>query len=412
MSNEPASISRRQAVTLLGAASADLLLRRLPSQQQQPAEQRIGRDALVVADRQAELRITAVTAHTLRISLLPVSANGEAEPLPESIVLAPAEWPAPLAAFRSASAAQTLRWANRTIEISPLRVKVMISQSAAVQQIEIDPASGALRFMTGSGPLFGLGEGGSQFDRRGAAYPMKHGEGVRDMRVDGARMPVPWLISPEGWGLFFHLPRGTIDLTKQDGILEARPGEAPLPLDVFLVAADDPPQLLREYARLTGFPHMPPLWALGYQQSHRTLASRDEVLGEAETFRTKKLPCDVMIYLGTGFCPSGWNLGHGSYDFNPHVFPDPAAMISQMRREHFRMVLHEDKPPRSLHGRASDQGAAASDPEDAANYWQKHVQVFDLRVDGWWADEGDWLDDLSCLTRNRMYWEGAQLARP
>ena len=70
---------------------------------------------------------------------------------------------------------------------------------------------------------------------------------------------------------------------------------------------------MAEYARLTGHAEMPPLWSFGYQQSHRTLASREEVLSEAKTFREKKLPCDALIYLGTGFCPSGWNTENGSF---------------------------------------------------------------------------------------------------
>ena len=56
---------------------------------------------------------------------------------------------------------------------------------------------------------------------------------------------------------------------------------------------------------------MPPLWSFGYQQSHRTLASREEVLSEAKTFREKKLPCDALIYLGTGFLPVG--MEHGKW---------------------------------------------------------------------------------------------------
>ena len=39
---------------------------------------------------------------------------------------------------------------------------------------------------------------------------------------------------------------------------------------------------MAEYARLTGHAEMPPLWSFGYQQSHRTLASREEVLSEAK----------------------------------------------------------------------------------------------------------------------------------
>ena len=144
----------------------------------------------------------------------------------------------------------------------------------------------------------------------------------------------------------------------KDGRFAPWTSQAALALDVFLIVAEHPPDILAEYARLTGFPHLPPIWALGYQQSHRTLASREEVLSEAKTFRQKKLPCDALIYLGTGFCPSGWNTGHGSFVFNNRAFPDPAAMIRELHQEDLKIVLHVVNPPEGLHGQVSDAGAA------------------------------------------------------
>jgi alpha-glucosidase/alpha-D-xyloside xylohydrolase len=157
---------------------------------------------------------------------------------------------------------------------------------------------------------------------------------------------------------------------------------------------------------------MPPLWSFGYQQSHRTLESRESVLAEARRFREEKLPCDAMIFLGTGFCPSGWNTGHGSFTFNPRVFPDPAVMIRQLHDEHFKVVVHVTSPPEDLHGEVGDTGAALEDPSSAAVYWPKHREVQRAGVDGWWPDEGDELNAPARLTRNRMYWEGSQLFQP
>ena len=135
-------------------------------------------------------------------------------------------------------------------------------------------------------------------------------------------MPVPWLISASGWALFFHAPLGAIDLTGNEGRFTPHATEPPAPIDLFVVWGE-PAQILTEYARLTGFPSLPPLWALGYVQSHRTLRDFSEVLEVAKTFREKKLPCDALIYLGTGWCPSGWNTGHDSFTFNSNVFSDP-----------------------------------------------------------------------------------------
>ena len=147
---------------------------------------------------------------------------------------------------------------------------------------------------------------------------------------------------------------------------------------------------------------MPPLWALGYQQSHRTLASREEVLSIARTFREKKLPCDALIYLGTGFCPSGWNTGHGSFTFNPSVFPDPKAMLDELHAMHFHVVPHVVIRSKSLSGNVarSHPSRGAHDEEDAASYWNAHREVFSLGVDGWWPDEGDPLDAASRLAQD------------
>jgi alpha-glucosidase/alpha-D-xyloside xylohydrolase len=172
---------------------------------------------------------------------------------------------------------------------------------------------------------------------------------------------------------------------------------------------------MAEYARLTGHPELPPLWSLGYQQSHRTLASREEVLAEAKTFREKKLPCDALIYLGTGFCPSGWNTDNGSFAWNQKVFSDPKEMISQFHEDHFKVVLHSVIMTDELHGTVRDGmtcPAESSKSEDAKCNWNAHREDFAMGVDGWWPDEGDPLDIPSRLVRNRMYWEGPQIDRP
>ena len=136
---------------------------------------------------------------------------------------------------------------------------------------------------------------------------MLSGQGAHLLATHGARLPIPWLIGTSGWAMYFHQPFGTFDFTGPLSKFQPASPAAALPLDIFFVASTDPATIMAEYARLTGHPELPPLWSFGYQQSHRTLASEDEVISEAKTFREKRLPCDAMIYLGTGFCPSGWN---------------------------------------------------------------------------------------------------------
>src|SRR6202050_4293413 len=179
------------------------------------------------------------------------------------------------------------------------------------------------------------------------------------------------------------------------------------------LAAATPRPHRAKFAELTGHAALPPLWSLGYQQSHRTIASREEVLQEAKTFREKQLPCDALIYLGTGFCPSGWNTENGSFVWNRHVFPDPKVMIDELHAGHFKVVLHAVILADRLHGTVKHSCELARfDEQSASCYWDMHRAAFADGVDGWWPDEGDPMDVPSWLTRIRMYWDGAQVDRP
>ena len=367
---------------------------------------------LTVAGQRAELAISIISAQTLRLSVLPVEEKGSAKPVDETLDLVERNWPKPASTMASDQGPQTLKWGNLSVSVAadPLTVKVEDKSGRIIQQLQIAKDDGSVRFSAGGGPIYGLGEGGQQFNRQGADYPMRNGQRSPELAHIGARMPIPWILGTDGWGLYFHQPFGTFSLKEKEG--RFTPSQTALPLDFFLVASQSPAEILGEYARLTGSPHLPPLWALGYQQSHRTLASREEILSEAKTFREKKLPCDLFIYLGTGFCPSGWNKGHGSFVFNESVFPDPVKMIQELHEEHLHVALHVVLQPRHLHGTVRDTGAAAQDPEDVAHYWPGHLEVLRMGVDGWWPDEGDWLPPIDRLVRNRMYWDGPQMEHP
>ncbi|HKA02654.1 MAG TPA: TIM-barrel domain-containing protein [Candidatus Solibacter sp.] len=333
-------------------------------------------------------------------------------------------WGTPIAV----AAPQTVKAGGVTIKVTanPLAFEIVDTKGAAIQQLKYDAESGTLSFPTGSAPLLGLGEGGPQFDRRGNQVTGRSGQGGYQLRNFGGRVPINWLIGTNGWAMFVHSPYGSWDFTGAESKFLPQSRETAFPLDVLVVASKDPTVLMGEYARLTGHPEMPALWTLGYQQSHRTLASREEILQEAKTFREKKLPCDTMIYLGTGFCPSGWNTDNTKFDFNEKVMPDPKVMFDQLHQDHFKVVLHvayptgRELPPgeiiREMTGSMQDPCDAKArgvKPEQRTScYWDMHRPVLNMGVDGWWPDEGDALNAPSRLVRNRMYWDALLMDRP
>jgi alpha-glucosidase/alpha-D-xyloside xylohydrolase len=397
-------IDRRQVLKAIGAAAAAGLL---------PAELAFADRGPRVAGQDTEIQITTISARMFRLGIRPL-----VEVQPAAIAhdgsLVRASWGTRQEELRGEFAARTVTCGDLRVRIEPrpLRFAVESAQGDPIQRLAVDEATGAVTFATGEAPLLGLGEGGKQFDRRGSFFPMRNGEGVPDLATAGARLPIPWIIGTGGWALFFHQPFGSFDFTGPESRFLPVSG-APLPLDLFFVGSKEPATIMAEYARLTGYPEMPPLWSLGYQQSHRTITSPEEVLDEAAKFRRLKLPCDALIYLGTGFCPSGWNTANGSFDWNARVFPDPRKMIQQFHEEHFKVVLHVVILARKLTGTVYEKcDLARFNDERASCYWDEHRRDFAMGVDGWWADEGDALDIASRLDRNRMYWDGPQMDRP
>ena len=400
---------RRQILKGAAATCAALLL---------PARTEATEQALRIAGQSVEIQIAPVSQHTARLTILPLTnslEHGRAITVGGDGSLVQTSWGAAILKLRTSSAVRTVKTGNLIVKLSsdPVAFSIETLRGAVVQRLTVDRDTGAVSFITGDSPLLGLGEGGPQFDRRGSIDRMRSGQGGFQLRTHGGRVPIPWLIGTAGWAMFIHQPFGTFDFSGTESKFQPAGPEAALPLDIFFVAANEPVTIMAEYARLTGYAEMPPLWSFGYQQSHRTLASREEIMAEAKTFRHKKLPCDALIYLGTGFCPSGWNTENGSFSWNSRVFPDPKGILDELHKENFRTVLHVVIKTNKLTGTVHDPcEPGCADQEKACCHWDAHRKDFAMGVDGWWPDEGDPLDTTSRLVRNRMYWEGPQLERP
>jgi alpha-glucosidase/alpha-D-xyloside xylohydrolase len=410
------SLSRRDAIKTLGAAGAAAAFG--------PHVLRGARDGVTIAGQMVEIEVASVSAATARITVSPVrngktiavAATGELVEQSPGRVAAHGTQTKPL---------EHVRVGDLVVRFheGPPTIVVETHVGSLVQRLTFDAAAPGMSFILPAGPLLGLGEGGPQFDRKGSADKMIIGQGGYHLATHGTRAPVQWLVGTDGWGMFIHQPYGAFDLTGSEGRFIPHDASG-LPLQLFVVWSLDPKVIMREYARLTGFAELPALWTLGYQQSHRTLAGADEVMGIARTMREKKLPCDTLIYLGTDFCPSGWNTHNGEFTWHPTNFPDPAAMVKQLHDEHFKVVLHIVVEGHHLTGGVKDPCTAAPLPSgrtpdgkwppdrQVSCYWPFHKPLMDLGVDGWWPDQGDGFDAPSEFNRHRMYYEGTQLYHP
>lgn len=410
-------ITRRDALRNVAAAGAGAFLGpAIASAQGKPLE---------IAGRPVEVTLTSVTQQTVRITIQPIE-NGQPNAVPKDGALVKEDFGQPAAKLRAVAGTRSVKCGGLTVKLSgdPLTIRVESQDGRLIQELKPDGATGKLAFRTGEGPVLGLGQGGPQFDKRGSLDRMGSGQGGFRLATNGAKVPVQLAVGTSGWAMFVHQPPGAFDFTGKEGVFAAPTVENALPLDVFVIGAKEPAAVMGEYSKITGLPEMVPLWSFGYQQSHRTLDSPEQIIQEAKTFRDKKLPCDVMIYLGTDFCPNGWNTHNGEFTWNEKAFPKPKEMVQQLHDLNFKVVLHTVVEGRRFSGTVKDPCTAEPIPSgrladgtwppdrQVSCYWPVHKPLLDIGIDGWWPDQGDGFDGPSRLLRNRMYFEGQQMYRP
>jgi alpha-glucosidase/alpha-D-xyloside xylohydrolase len=280
-----------------------------------------------------------------------------------------------------------------------------------------------------------------QFDRRGALDRM---EPRWQSDMYGSRNPAAMLLGTDGWGIFVATPwvhadlrdpqRGTFrpwqppegaEIPQTEGDQQQDRGKGRPPAgrivpgawDVFVFDAHDPPAAMKDFATITGPAVLPPKWALGYMQSHRTLEDDAQLLRIIDTFRAKRIPLDAVIYLGTGFAPRGWNTMQPSFDFNPDVFKrDPADVLADMHARNVKVIVHVVPWDRdrlaTLHGTIPPRPDETVDASHIQSYWQEHVPLVNAGVDGFWPDEGDWFDLFERIKRHQLYYQGPLSTTP
>jgi alpha-glucosidase/alpha-D-xyloside xylohydrolase len=406
---------------------------------------------ITAAGQPAELSIRAAGDRSIRITLKPISHTRE---FPEHPAVVDRAYPAPAIRLREITAPVQRSVGTLRVDVrpNPLTVVVRSAAGARIQQLTFD-ADGTLAFQLDDQPVLGMGEGGPrpargtnwreqpvQFDRRGSLDEMQP-RWQSDMY--GSRNPSPMLLGTSGWGLFLPTPWAEVDLrdatrgvfrpwtppaaaavqnerNQQQDMGRGRPPASsivPGLFDVFVFDASDPAAALKDFSTITGPAAMPPSWALGYMQSHRTLENDTQMLRIIDTFREKRIPLDAVIYLGTGFAPRGWNTRQPSFDFNPDVFTrDPKTVLADMHARHVKVIVHmvpwdRDTLP-TLHGTIPPRSGETVDGSHIQTYWRQHQPLLDAGIDAFWPDEGDWFNLFERIKRHQLYYQGMASSKP
>ncbi|MEO5773602.1 MAG: TIM-barrel domain-containing protein [Sphingomicrobium sp.] len=181
--------------------------------------------------------------------------------------------------------------------------------------------------------IYGFGESFTRLNKRGQKVDlfMRDAMGVQTPMM---YKPVPMFLSSQGYGVFLHSSAPiTMDVGRTyDQSNVAYINDPNLDMFVFL---GEPKDVLTEYTGITGRSPVPPLWSFGFWMSRITYNSEDQVRGVAAKLRQYKLPTDV-IHLDTGWFEYDWR---NDYKFSTSRFRDPAKMMTDLKKDGFRISL-------------------------------------------------------------------------
>ncbi|HTP88922.1 MAG TPA: TIM-barrel domain-containing protein [Bryobacteraceae bacterium] len=169
---------------------------------------------------------------------------------------------------------------------------------------------------------YGLGQNQEGFlDHRGHVVHCWHDYNA----PGGPSVGVPFVVTNKGYGLIWDNPSKT---TIEPGFNEQTKwtSEVGNRVSFFVIAGATTDEIYAGYRLLTGATPLLPRAAFGYIQCKQRYRSQDEVLTIAKKYRELHLPIDVMVVDWFYYTEMG------QMDFDPKLWPDPAAMNRELHR--------------------------------------------------------------------------------
>jgi alpha-glucosidase len=248
--------------------------------------------------------------------------------------------------------------------------------------------------------FYGLGEKAARLDKRRGFFVNWNSDtpGYTEGK-DPIYQTIPFYIGLQrrvAYGIFFdNSYRSYFDFgrsSQQRAWFGAEGGE----VNYYFFYGPSIKKILGRYADLTGHMPLPPMWALGNQQSRWSYYPDTMVEQVAREYRERDLPLDV-IYLDIDYMR-----GYRVFTFDPQRFPNPKALTENLARQGIKLVtivdpgVKHDPPGASSDGRyfVFEQGLEK-------NYFQRRSNG-DLFVPRVWPGESVFVDYT--LPEARRWW--------
>ena len=310
------------------------------------------------------LRIDALRPDVLRVRLYP--AGHPAEDASWAVLPGARTARVPVVPEAEGFSTSTLR-----VKISPDLLLTVTDLAGNVLQQDVTPVSfdgssfKVSKRKTPEDHFFGLGDKPGPLDRSGESFVMWNTDNFGwQESTDPIYKSIPFFLdmhSGKALGVLFdNTFRTFFDFGHER--VDRYTFSAPAgPVDYYLMYGPEPRQVVEAYAWLTGPSPLPPMWALGYQQSRYTYTPQTRVEEVANRLRADHIPADVL-WLDIDF-----QYKNRPFTVDPVAFPDFPGLIHKLAAEHFRAVAITD-----LHvADVADQGYLPYDSGKAGDHFVK-----------------------------------------
>ena len=188
--------------------------------------------------------------------------------------------------------------------------------------------------------FYGLGEKAARLDKRRGYFVNWNSDTPGYIEgKDPIYQTIPFYIGLQrglAYGIFFdNSYRSYFDFgrsSQQRAWFGAEGGE----LNYYFFYGPSVKKILGRYADLTGHMPMPPMWALGNQQSRWSYYPDTMVEEVARQYRERDLPLDV-IHLDIDHM-----IGYRVFTFDPTRFPNPKALSEKLGRQGIKLITIVD----------------------------------------------------------------------
>ncbi|MBR5432584.1 MAG: glycosyl hydrolase family 31 [Bacteroidales bacterium] len=162
----------------------------------------------------------------------------------------------------------------------------------------------------------------------------------------------------------------------------------------FTVFAGNADECIASYRKLTGEVPLMPEWMFGYIHCRERYSSSDEILENAEGFKSRNIPLDVIVQDWQWWGKYGWN----ALRFDEDHYPDPKALTDALHKDNVHLMLSVwSKVDRnSVVGKALAENGYYIDgtdwidffnPDAAGYYCQNFLDSLGrFGIDSWWFD--------------------------